>query len=240
MKYKLLETLLHYRQHNKPVALLSDLDTARQALITPDNVHGELHLNEKEYQEVLVRLAQDDSGCLRTSTRQVFVAVFVPRFRLVIIGAVHVTQALLPIAQSLNYDTIVIDPRQNFATTTRFPNTNLRQQWPDDCLPLLSLNTQTAVLTLTHDPKIDDPALSYALSTPVFYIGALGSQKTHAQRLIRLQKNGLTTQQLQRIHAPIGLNIGAKTPAEIALAILAQITSIRREKRRKEKKEVVS
>ena len=147
-----------------------------------------------------------------------------PPPRLVIIGAVHISQALAPMAALLDYDVTIIDPRTAFASTERFPNVKLIAEWPEVALPPLNVDHYTAFVALTHDPKIDDPALMHALARDCFYIGALGSRKTHGRRLERLKAQGVSEPALARIHAPIGLAIGAVSPPEIAVAILAQIT----------------
>jgi xanthine dehydrogenase accessory factor len=153
-----------------------------------------------------------------------FLGVHNPPLRMAVIGAVHIAQALVPMARLAGYDVAVIDPREAFGSATRFPDTRLMHDWPDAALAAFGLDTRTAVVTLTHDPKLDDPAIRAALAAPVFYLGCLGSSRTHAKRVARLQEAGFTAAQIARIHAPVGLDIGAKSPAEIALSILAQIT----------------
>ncbi len=148
-----------------------------------------------------------------------------PPPRLVVTGAVHISQALAPVARLIGYDVTVVDPRTAFASPERFPDVKLIPQWPDEALPPLGVDRYTAFAALTHDPKIDDPALLHALSRDCFYIGALGSKKTHARRLERLKAQGVTEAALSRIHAPIGLAIGAVSPPEIAVAIMAEITA---------------
>jgi xanthine dehydrogenase accessory factor len=149
----------------------------------------------------------------------------VPPPRLVITGAVHISQALAPIAKLLGYDVSIVDPRTAFASIERFPEVKVMAEWPDVALPALRVDHYTAFAALTHDPKIDDPALAHALARDCFYIGALGSKKTHARRIERLKAQGHSEAALARIHAPIGLAIGASTPAEIAVAIMGEITA---------------
>jgi xanthine dehydrogenase accessory factor len=151
--------------------------------------------------------------------------VHVPPPRLVITGAVHISQALAPMAKLAGYDVTIVDPRTAFASTERFPDVQVIADWPDAALPPLAIDRYTAFVALTHDPKIDDPALTHALARDCFYIGALGSKKTHARRVERLKGQGITEAQLGRIHSPIGLNIGAVSPAEIAVAIIGEITA---------------
>jgi xanthine dehydrogenase accessory factor len=160
-----------------------------------------------------------------TSQGKVFLTVHVPAPRIVITGAVHISQALAPIGKMLGYDVTIVDPRTAFATQERFPEVKVIAEWPDTALPPLGVDRYTAFVALTHDPKIDDPALTHALSRDCFYIGALGSKKTHARRLERLKGQGLSDADLARIHAPIGLPIGAVSPSEIAVAIMGEITA---------------
>jgi len=145
--------------------------------------------------------------------------------KLVVTGAVHISQAMAPIARTLGLDMIVVDPRTAFATPERFPDVPLIADWPDAALPPLGVDAWTAFVALTHDPKIDDPALQHALKAECFYIGALGSRKTHAGRIARLSAAGFPPEAIARIHAPIGLDIGAVSPAEIAVAILGEIVA---------------
>src|SRR6476660_3994564 len=165
------------------------------------------------------------SGMEETPDGKVFLTVHVPPAQLVITGAVHISQALAPIAKLLGYDVTIVDPRTAFASVERFPDVKVIAEWPDVALPPLGIDHYTAFVALTHDPKIDDPALTHALARDCFYIGALGSRNTHAKRIERLKSAGITDAQLARIHAPIGLAIGAVSPAEIAVAIMGEITA---------------
>ena len=158
---------------------------------------------------------------------EVFFDVHRPPSRLIIVGAVHIADALIRFAKPLGYRTHLVDPRTAFATTERFPHVDeMHHAWPDEALPEIGLNSETAVVVITHDPKLDDPALKLALPSPAFYVGALGSPKTHARRVDRLLGEGLTQVQLDRLHAPIGLDLGGRTPAEIALSIMAEIVAV--------------
>jgi len=154
-----------------------------------------------------------------------FLTVHVPPPRFVVIGAVHISQALAPMAKLAGYDVVIVDPRTAFTTPERFPDVKLIAEWPDTALPPLNIDGYTAFVALTHDPKIDDPALTHALARDCFYVGALGSRKTHARRVERLKAQGIGEEAIARIHAPIGLSIGAVSPPEIAVAILGQITA---------------
>lgn len=153
-----------------------------------------------------------------------FIAIHNPPLRLIVIGAVHIAQPLLTIARACGYAPSLIDPRAAFGSEARFPGETLLDDWPDEALAKLQPDARTAIVTLTHDPKLDDPAIRFALASPAFYLGCLGSTRTHAKRVERLSAAGFTPDQIARIHAPVGLNIGARTPAEIAVSIMAQIT----------------
>ena len=152
-----------------------------------------------------------------------FIAIHNPPLRLAIVGAVHIAQHLVPMARACGYDVMVIDPRAAFGSAERFPGVTLSPDWPDEALEAFQIDTRTAVVTLTHDTKLDDPALRAALKSQAFYIGCLGSTRTHAKRVARLTEAGFTETDLARLHAPVGLNIGAATPAEIAVSVMAQI-----------------
>ena len=171
------------------------------------------------------RLRAGKSGMADAPAGQVFLAVQAPPVRILVTGAVHISQALAPMAKLLGHDVVVVDPRTAFATPERFPDVDLHAEWPDDVLPRLGVDRYTAFVALTHDPKIDDPALVHALRSECFYIGALGSRKTHGSRVARLQAAGFDEAAIARIRAPIGLPIGAISPAEIALSIMGEITA---------------
>jgi xanthine dehydrogenase accessory factor len=178
-------------------------------------------------------LRQGKSGLVERGGRQYFLTVQTPPVRVIVIGAVHISQALAPMAQGVGFDVTVIDPRTAFATPERFPDVPVRAEWPDAILPTLSIDRYTALAALTHDPKIDDPALVAALRSDCFYIGALGSRKTHERRVQRLTALGFADTEMTRIQAPIGLDIGAISPAEIAVSILAEIVAALRKERRR-------
>ena len=160
--------------------------------------------------------------------QQTFVAFQNPPLRLIIVGAVHIAQALVPMARLAGYDPIVVDPRDSFASEARFPGETMLKDWPDDALQSLGLDPRTALVLLTHDPKLDDPALTFALMSDVFYIGALGSKRTHSSRIERLKAAGFSKAQIDRVHGPIGLDIGAAGPAEIAVSVMAEMTRVLR------------
>jgi xanthine dehydrogenase accessory factor len=165
---------------------------------------------------------------METAAGLLFIEVWNPKPRLLVIGAVHTAQELVPLARSAGYEVTVIDPRSAFGTSARFPNTTIRNDWPDEAVPALAPDRRTAILTLTHDPKIDDPALQAALRSEAFYIGALGSRRTHAKRVARLKEAGFDDVAIGRIRGPVGLAIGALTPVEIAISIIAEITAVLR------------
>jgi len=168
------------------------------------------------------------SANVEAGGKKLFLNVYAPTAKLVIVGAVHISQALAPLARSLGYDVTVVDPRTAFASPERFPDIPLVAEWPDTALPPLNVDHYTAFVAVTHDPKIDDPALLHAFERDCFYIGALGSRKTHAKRGDRLRAQGAKDSDIARIHAPIGLAIGAVSPSEIAVSIMAEITAVLR------------
>ena len=226
MKLTLVQQMLQARQNKQPFALLTWLDNGRECLLRLDASRdtGGADLPADFVAQIRQAILDDNSGLLETENGRVFVHVFQPPLRLLIVGAVHIAQALIPVARLLGYQITLIDPRQAWAAESRFAGVSISTQWPDEALLELAPDTRTAIVTLSHDPKLDDPALKVALDSPAFYIGALGSRRTHATRLQRLQESGLEQAALARIHAPIGLDIGAKSPAEIALSIMAELT----------------
>ena len=224
MKRSILDAILNARGEKRPVALATDLETGAQSLIDSGTVDGDLDVGSSVIDAVQDVLRADKGQTIAAGNRQIFLQPFNPPLRLAIVGAVHIAQALAPMATIAGYDVTVIDPRETFATATRFPGIALSTDWPDEALDALRPDTRTAIVTLTHDPKLDDPALHRALRSPAFYIGCLGSRKTHATRLARLADAGFEGTATDRIHGPIGLAIGAKSPAEIAIAVMGQIT----------------
>ncbi len=227
MKAALVERLLAAKKARRAMALVTDLGSNQQALFDPAAPADECDLSPAQRAAVQATLDANQAAELEVEGRRLFVQVRVPDPRIVIIGAVHITQALAPMAALAGYDVVVVDPRRAFATAERFPGLELRHDWPDEALDALHADARTAIVTLTHDPKIDDPALDRALKSPAFYIGALGSKKTHAARLHRLSQAGFDAATLARIHGPAGLNIGGKSPAEIAISVLAELIAAR-------------
>jgi xanthine dehydrogenase accessory factor len=228
MKRAILERLLKDRAAKHAVVLVTELQSGAQALVYPQEVFGDLTLDGDAVVRIRQTLEADESGTVELGGKRLFLQVQNPPLRLVIIGAVHIAQALAPMAALAGFSVTIIDPRRAFATDARFPDVKLIGEWPDEAMATMRLDRRTAIVTLTHDPKLDDPALQNALKADVFYIGALGSRKTHAARLGRLKATGFSDAECTRIHGPVGLDIGALSPAEIAVSILAQITAVLR------------
>src|ERR1700684_630158 len=225
MKLDILTVLNAERQARRAAIVVTDTTSGKQRLVEAADI------GKDPLKPVLAgHLRTGKSGMEETAEGRVFLTVYVPAPQLVITGAVHISQALAPIGKLLGYDVTIVDPRTAFASPERFPDVIVIAEWPDTALPPLNVDRYTAFVALTHDPKIDDPALLHALSRECFYIGALGSRKTHARRVERLRAQGVSDADIARIHAPIGLNIGAVSPAEIAVSIIAQITERLREK----------
>jgi len=224
VKLDLLASLNAERAARRAAIVVTNVASGRQRLVkAADIAKDPLKAVLSEH------LRSGRSGMEAAADERVFLTVYVPAPQLVITGAVHISQVLAPIAKLLGYDVTIVDPRTAFASVERFPDVRVIAEWPDQALPPLGIDRYTAFVALTHDPKIDDPALIHALSRDCFYIGALGSRKTHARRVDRLKQQGLIEADISRIHAPIGLDIGAVSPAEIAVAIMAQITERLRE-----------
>src|SRR5205807_2531481 len=219
MKLDILKTLNTERAARRAVIVVTDVASGTQRVVKAAEVAADPLRETLE-----ARLRSGKSGMAETAQGRVFLTVHVPPPRLVITGAVHISQALAPMARLVGYDVSIVDPHTAFATQERFPDVPVIAQWPDEALPPLNVDRYTAFVALTHDPKIDDPALLHALARDCFYVGALGSKKTHARRLERLKAQGVTDAALARIHAPIGLAIGAVSPPEIAVAIMGDIT----------------
>jgi xanthine dehydrogenase accessory factor len=225
MRADILVHALKVRQQGEPAAVVTELATGMQTLVVASVQTGDAGLPDDVQAAARGFINNDKSGIYDNAW---FVHVLNPAPRLIIVGAVHIAQALAPMAALAGYAVTVVDPRRAFATDARFPSYTLRGDWPDEALDELKPDARTAIVTLTHDPKLDDPALQRALQSPAFYIGALGSRKTHASRLERLRAEGFADDALARIHGPAGLNIGALTQSEIAVSILAQMTAARR------------
>ncbi len=211
----LLAALVAARKDRRPVTY---------AVHLADSTRGLLEAGADPLSDA--RLRSDRAGMEEDGR---FLAPHNPPLRLFVVGAVHIAQPLIAMARLAGYDPTLIDPRSSFGSAERFPGEVILDDWPDEALARLAPDSRSAIVTLTHDPKLDDPAIRFALRSPVFYLGCLGSKKTHSRRLERLQEDGFTEAEIARIHAPVGLAIGAKTPAEIAVSILAQITQTLRQ-----------
>ena len=218
----LLARLQSARAEGHPVVLATHLPAGDQLLLPSDPAPDALRAAAN------TALRQDKSAVATIDGQSWFLHAYNPPLRLVVVGAVHIAQALVPMAAQLGYGITIVDPRRAFATDERFPDVTVSTEWPDDAMDALRPDTRTAIVTLTHDPKLDDPALDRALKSEAFYIGALGSRRTHAKRLDRLRELGHADDAMTRIRGPVGLDIAAVTAPEIALSILAQIVEVRR------------
>jgi xanthine dehydrogenase accessory factor len=221
----LLERLNAARRDRRAAVLVTQIEGGAQRLVELDQVNAD-PLGE----EIDAALRSGKSGMVEREGASYFLTVQVPPARLVVIGAVHISQALAPMAKMVGFDMVIVDPRTAFATPERFPDVPVLAEWPEVALPPMKIDRYTAICCFTHDPKIDDPALEQALRAQCFYIGALGSRKTHGKRLERLTAKGFGAEDMARIRAPIGLDIGAVTPPEIATSVLGEIILALRKK----------
>jgi xanthine dehydrogenase accessory factor len=216
VKTELLTSITAARANRRAVAVVTNLATHSQRIVTREEAANDPVLDKA--------FRFDKSGVEQTADGEIFITIHNPKLRLIIVGAVLIAQSVIPMAEAAGYDVTVIDPRGAFATGARFPNVALHADWPDEILPAMTLDARTAILLLTHDPKIDDPALVIALKSDAFYIGALGSKKTQNARNERMSAAGCDEASIARIHGPIGLNIGAVGAVEIAISIMAEMT----------------
>lgn len=213
MALETLEQIVSAKAQSKPIAYVANLQTGARSLVGADKYVDRFRLD---------RSGIDEDG-------ETFVAIHNPPLRLIIIGAVHIAQPLVRMARDCGFASILVDPRDAFGSAARFPGETIINDWPDEAMEALKPDSRTAVVTLTHDPKLDDPAIIAALNAPIFYLGCLGSKRTHAKRLDRLAAAGISNDQMARIHAPVGLDLGGRKPAEIAVSIMAQIiTTLRK------------
>ena len=225
MKASILKQINDACERKQAVALVTGFEDHTQELRSRESLRD----NDPLDMAVSEAFRRDRSQVIEIDGKQHFIQVYNSPLRLMVVGAVHIAKPLIEMGQSCGYDVTLIDPRRAFASSTRFPGVSLNNEWPDVALKDLGLDSRTAVVTLTHDPKLDEPALMAALESDVFYVGALGSRRTHSQRCERLEEAGITADQIARIHAPIGLNISAQSPAEIAVAIIAEVTQTLRQ-----------
>jgi len=225
MRLELLKTLNEERAARRAAVLITDTQSGEQRLVKGGEIAGDPLAEQLDG-----ALRMGKSRSVEVDGRCYFLTVQVPPVRILCIGAVHISQALAPMAKLADFDLTIVDPRTAFATPERFPDVHLIAEWPQDVLPELRIDRYTGVCLLTHDPKIDDPALIAALRADCFYIGALGSRKTHAKRVERMMAEGFSQEDLSRIHAPIGLDIGSVSPAEIAVSVLGEIIAALRKK----------
>jgi xanthine dehydrogenase accessory factor len=219
---EVLAALSDARAAKRPVVMATRLPSGEQMLLPDAAAPAELAAAAAR------ALDRDESGTVTVGDETWFLHAYNPPLRLIVVGAVHIAQALVPMAANLGLAVVVVDPRRAFATEERFPNVSVSQDWPDEAMDELKPDVRTAVVTLTHDPKLDDPALDRALRSQAFYIGALGSRRTHARRVARLKELGHGDEAIARIKGPVGLDIGAVTAPEIAVSILAEFIAARR------------
>jgi len=222
MTPEILAALETAKRAGRPIVLGTRLPDGAQHLLPDPGAAAELN------EAASAALADDETRTVKINEADWFLHVYNPPLRLIVVGAVHIAQALVPFAAATGFAVIVVDPRRAFATDERFPNVTVSTEWPDEAMAALRPDVRTAVVTLTHDPKLDDPALDHALKSPAFYIGSLGSRKTHAARLKRLRELGHNDLTLARIRGPVGLNIEAVTAPEIALSIIAEVVAAHR------------
>lgn len=222
MKRNDLEQVLAAKDKKRPIAVATRMADGAQSVCDGKTCTGEVALSAEQLAEARALLIAGRSAALASSNGEIFLRSYAPPPKMVIVGAVHIAQFLAPMAALAGFEVTVVDPRRAFATEARFPGVTMLTEWPGPALAKVGLDEHTAVVTLTHDPKLDDPALQAALKSPVFYIGALGSKRTHAKRIERLREHGLA-ELAPRIHAPVGLDLGGRAAAEIAVSALAQV-----------------
>ncbi len=221
MKQSLLKEIIELKKQKKEFAILTDISNATSEIYTKDkslsaNFNKNL-LDIKKYYD------EKKNGVIENTN--IFIESYILPINVIIVGAVHIAQYLVDFAKSLNFEISIIDPRGYFASEQRFPKIKVFNKWPDEAFKEINTNTNTALIALTHDPKIDDPAIQYALKNKFYYIGALGSKKTHANRCERLKTAGFSENDISSIHGPIGIKLGGKSAPEIALSIIAQLVS---------------
>ena len=221
MKQSLLKEIIELKKQKKEFAILTDISNANSEIYTIDKPVS-LNFN-KNLTEIKKYYDEKKNGVIENTN--IFIETYILPINVIIVGAVHIAQYLVDFAKSLNFEISIIDPRGYFASEQRFPNIKVINKWPNEAFKEIKTNANTALIALTHDPKIDDPAIQYALKNKFYYIGALGSKKTHANRCERLKEAGFTDSEINSIHGPIGIKLGGKSAPEIALSIIAQLVS---------------
>ena len=224
MRQQTLSQILADRAAKRPVVLATNLKSGLDIIMYPAEKQRNSEISSELLEAGRAAVRADRSTTVEAPDGAVFLHVFNPPLRMIVIGAVHIAQPLARMAALAEWDVTIVDPRRSFATEERFPGVTMTHEWPDEALERLAPDSRTAVVTLTHDPKLDDAALGVALASPAFYIGSLGSTKTHGARLERLRRGGFDEAALGRVHGPVGLDIGAKSAAEVAIAIMAEVT----------------
>ena len=228
MKRELLDALVAARHSKQSAVLVRELTTGKQCVFTKQESLGDIDdINPVVVDAAHIALDADGARAIEVAGEHYLIQTLANPARMIIVGAVHIAQSLIPMATNVGYEIVLIDPRSAFAKSERFPNVDIDNRWPHEAMADLELDARTAIVALSHDPKIDEPALQAAMDSNVFYIGALGSKGNHAKRLERLAALGYSKQQLSRVNGPIGLPLGGRSPAEIAVSILAQVVQSR-------------
>ena len=221
MKQEILKNIIELKRQKKEFAIVTNLENGNSIIYQNEN---DLKNEFSDNKDQIISLYKSKNNGVIDGTN-IFVESYVRPIKVIIVGAVHIAQYLVDFAKSLNFEISIIDPRGYFASEKRFPNMKIINKWPDEAFEELDTNENTALIALTHDPKIDDPALQYGLKNKFYYIGALGSKKTHVNRCERLKEAGFTEEQINSIHGPIGIKLGGKSAPEIALSIISQLVS---------------
>jgi xanthine dehydrogenase accessory factor len=221
MQLKILQEIIKKKNNKSEFAIITNLETGSSEIFEIDKP---ISKNFEKYKDQINIFYKNKKNGVIEDTN-IFIETYFRPIKVIIVGAVHIAQYLIDYAKSLNFEIIVIDPRGYFATKQRFPGMEIFNKWPDDAFKEIETNSNTALIALTHDPKIDDPALQHALKKNFYYIGALGSKKTHANRCERLKQAGLSNHEINSIHGPIGIKLGGKSAPEIALSIIAQLVA---------------
>jgi xanthine dehydrogenase accessory factor len=221
MKHSQLNEIIKKKASKTEFAIVTNLENGLSEIYEPGKSLSKEFETHKD--QINNYFKSKKSGVIENT--EIFVETYIRPIKVIIVGAVHIAQYLVDFAKSLNFEISIIDPRGYFASEQRFPDINIINKWPDDAFKEIETNENTALIALTHDPKIDDPALQHALNKKFYYIGALGSKKTHVNRCKRLKDSGFSDEQIQSIHGPIGIKLGGRSAPEIALSIIAQLVS---------------